>query len=575
MLGRLIASTFGGLGVRWGKSAEQRIARLLEQAKQLEGAKQRAAAVDVYRELLRRQPGNVDALSACGDLLCDLNRHEEASRCYESAVALRPDSRKLLFKLGNLYWLMGRLTDAEDCFNQILALAPSNAQALNNLGLVRQEEGDPQQAERFYRAAIESDPGYLDARSNLLLCLNYQDGRSAESIYREHIAWAQEVVSGLPERAVAYPDGGHKRLRVGYVSPDFKTHSVAYFFEPLLRHHDASMFEIYCYDDGNRPDAVTERLRASCRHWRIIAGASDDDVENVIRQDEIDILVELAGHTADNRLRLLARRAAPIQVTYLGYPNTTGVAAIDYRITDPVADPVGVTDRFSCERLVRLPLAWCYLPPQDAPPIMARPSETTSVTFGSFNKIAKLSERAVRTWSRVLREVPDSSLLLKCSALNDAEVAARLKHRFIRCGIDPDRIRTVGFAKNNREHMAMYGDIDIALDTFPYCGTTTTCEALFMGVPVVTFSGNTHVQRVGASLLSALGRTEWIADSEDRFVEIASELARDLSRLVRLRESLRDEMTASPLLDGLRFTRSLEDLYRRLHPRDNEVTMQR
>jgi predicted O-linked N-acetylglucosamine transferase (SPINDLY family) len=567
MIGKLIASAFGGFSARWGKSAAQQIAALFEQARQLAGAGRHAAAVDVYRELLRKQPANVDALSASGDLLWDLNRHEEASRCYESAVALHPDNRKLLFKLGNLYWLMGRLTDAEACFSQILALAPRDAQALNNLGLVRQEEGDPLQAERFYRAAIESDPGYVEAKSNLLLCLNYQDQRSAESVYREHTAWAQEIISGIAQRAVSFPDGAHKRLRVGYVSPDFKTHSVTYFFEPLLRLHDSSGFEIFCYDDASRPDAVTERLRAGCEHWRIIAGASDDDVAKVIRQDEIDILVELAGHTADNRLRLLARRVAPIQVTYLGYPNTTGVAAIDYRITDAVADPVGVTDSLHCERLVRLPVAWCYLPPQDAPPIIERSSDATSVTFGSFNKIAKLSDRAIRTWSRVLQDIPGSSLLLKCSALNDAEVAARLKQRFIRCGIDADRIRTVGFAKDNREHMAMYGEVDIALDTFPYCGTTTTCEALYMGVPVVTLSGNTHVGRVGASLLSALGRKEWIADSEDRFVEIVRSLAQHLPHLVRLRKSLRDEMAASPLLDGLKFTRSLENLYRGLHAR--------
>ena len=566
MIGKLIASALGGLRAKWGKSAEQQVAALFEQARRLEGTKQRAAAMDVYRELLRKQPGNVDALSASGDLLCDLNRHEEASRCYESAVSLRPDNRKLLFKLGNLYWLMGRLTDAEYCFNQVLARTPRDAQALSNLGLVRQEEGNPVQAERFYRAAIESDPGYVDARSNLLLCLNYQDECSPELVFREHVAWAQAVVAAIPRRTVAYPANAHTRLRVGYISPDFKTHSVTYFFEPLLKHHDSSSFEIFCYDDANRPDAVTQRLRARCEHWRIIAGASDADVEKVIRQDEIDILVELAGHTADNRLRLLARRVAPIQVTYLGYPNTTGIAAIDYRITDPVADPVGMTDRFNCELLARLPVAWCYLPAQDAPPLIERTS-AGSVTFGSFNKIAKLSERAVRTWSRVLQEVPRSSLLLKCSALNDLEVAGRLKHRFVQCGITTERIRTVGFAKDNREHMAMYGEVDIALDTFPYCGTTTTCEALYMGVPVVTLSGNSHVGRVGASLLSALGRKEWIANSEDRFVEIARELADDFPRLARLRKSLRDEMAASPLLDGLKFTQTLENLYRGLRVR--------
>ena len=309
---------------------------------------------------------------------------------------------------------------------------------------------------------------------------------------------------------------------------------------------------------------MTGRLRGLSDQWRDIAGKTDDRVAALIREDRIDILVDLAGHTAGNRLLVFARKPAPVQVTWLGYPNTTGLEAMDYRLTEAVSDPPGQTERWHSEELIRLPGTFsCYGPPAESPPVGPLPAlEAGHVTFGCFNNLAKLTPPAIELWSQILREVPGARLLLKSRGLADLETAAGVREEFGRRGIEPARLEFNGQELSVTNHLALYNRVDLALDTFPYNGTTTTCEALWMGVPVVTLAGATHVARVGASLLTHLSVEELIADSPVGYVARCVDLAGDLPRLAEIRAGLRERMRASPLCDAPGFTRGFEDALR-------------
>jgi predicted O-linked N-acetylglucosamine transferase (SPINDLY family) len=339
-----------------------------------------------------------------------------------------------------------------------------------------------------------------------------------------------------------------------------RTHSVAFFLEPLLRHLDRTRFDITLYHDHFAIDDTSHRLQALASRWRNFIGQTADVVETRICGDAPDILVDLAGHTGFNRLPLFARRLASTQITYLGYPNTTGLAEMDFRFTDALADPPGDSDAFHTERLVRFaPTAWCYEPPAGAPEPSLQPGR--SLTFGSFNNFSKLSLQTLRLWAAVLRAVPDSRLLVKCSGID----AALLNPRLSAAGLDPDRVDLMPATPTLAEHLATYSKVDIALDTFPYHGTTTTCEALWMGVSVITLCGDRHAARVGVSLLTAAGHPEWIAHSEDEYVLLAASLAADETKRAALRARLRDDLTRSVLLDhagqAARFGAALLECY--------------
>jgi len=355
---------------------------------------------------------------------------------------------------------------------------------------------------------------------------------------------------------------GDRRLRVGYLSPNFSTHSVAYFFEPVLAAHDKSVVEIFCYSDQHGGDATTDRLRGMADHWREIAGKTDSAVAAMIRQDAIDILVDLAGHTSGNRMTLLASRPAPVQITWLGYPDTTGLKTMDYRITDAIADPPGQTDQFHTEKLVRVPGgAWAY-GATEAPEIGPLPATSNGfVTFGCFNNLPKVTPKALEIWAQILRRVPGSRLILKASGLSSRMGREYVGGHLLRCGIEPDRFELLGWLPTTVSHLQLYNRIDIALDTFPYNGTTTTCEALWMGVPVITLCGSTHVSRVGAALLTHANSADWIAADVQGYVEIAANLASRLTELAGIRGKLRDRLKASALCDGKRLAKELEAVY--------------
>lgn len=338
---------------------------------------------------------------------------------------------------------------------------------------------------------------------------------------------------------------------MGFLSADLRQHSVAYFLEPILAHLDAEQVEVCLYHDHVQVDAMSERLRARAARWRHVAGQSDSTVAAIITNDAPDILIDLAGHTGLNRLPLFARRLAPVQATYLGYPDTTGVKTMDFRLVDAVTDPEGEAEQYHTERLLRFaPTAWSFAPPAAAPEVASVQCTTGGeVTFGCFNNFAKVTDAMLTVWARLLAAVSGSRLLLKGFGLGNQVLQSQVMLRLVAAGISRERVQLLERMQTQGEHLAAYSRVDVALDTFPYNGTTTTCEALWMGVPVVTLAGDRHMSRVGASLLQAVGRQEWIASDTDSYVRIAAELAVDHVKLAELRISLREEMRRSALLD--------------------------
>lgn len=511
-----------------------------------------------FRQAIKLNPNYVEPLESLAHGLINRGAVEEAAEVLRAALRLRPDNAEWQSNLGSLLQAKGFLTEAEEHYRRAQSLKPGATFVYENLGSVLATQGRMDEALAVYREGLRRDPRNMRTRSNLLLTLNYLAGQDPAEMLREHRAG--ELAPGqAPTRAFANERNPDRRLRVGYVSPDFRTHSVAYFLEPLLAAHDHGAFEVYCYSDVPRADATTARLRAHADVWRDIAKLSDADLAAQVTADGIDILVDLAGHTSAHRLAVFAWRPAPVQVTWLGYPNTTGLSAMGYRITDALADPPG-REAFYTEKLIRLDGCFlCYQPPGDTPDVAPLPAETSGVvTFGSFNNLSKMQPAVIALWSQVLQAVPGARLLVKNPSLTDPPTRARIAAMFAQHGIGPDRLELLGHTPTPQEHLALYGRVDIALDTFPYNGTTTTCEALWMGVPVVTLAGAVHAGRVGVSLLTAAGLPELIAATPAECVARAAALAGDRDALSRLRAGLRERVRNSRLCDAAGFTRAME-----------------
>jgi protein O-GlcNAc transferase len=503
--------------------------------------------------------------------LQDLGKPNEAIAAFREAIRIEARMAPAFSNLGNALRDRGQLEEAIGAYQEALRLEPALVQTLSNLANALQDQGRLDEAVAAFRRAIDAAPDDPLAHSNLLFCLNRDDRVSADRLFADHREWDRRFGHRAP-RVVAHAndrDTG-RRLRIGYVSPDFRLHSAAYFLEPLLKAHDRQAIEVFCYADVKRPDTVTAHLQAFADHWRSTVTLSDDGLAERIGADGIDILVDLAGHTSNNRLLVFARKPAPVQVTWLGYPNTTGLEAIDYRLVDAVTDPVAEGDgwaggSWASETLVRLEGCFvCYGGLRGAPDPAAAPSrKTAAVTFGSFNNPTKVSPGTLDAWATLLRRLPGARLLLKGKPFADATARALLLARLGERGVAPERVELVAWVPNTFAHLALYHRVDIALDPFPYNGTTTTCEALWMGVPVVTLRGDRHAARVGASLLGQVGLADLVANSVEEYVEIALALARDAARRDDLRGSLRPRLVASPLCDGPAFARKIEAAFRR------------
>jgi predicted O-linked N-acetylglucosamine transferase (SPINDLY family) len=515
-----------------------------------------------FERALLIRPHFAQALNNLGVALSERARFVDAAQYFRRAVEADPEFVEALLNLGACLRNCEELTEAIDCFDKALQLEPDGKKGYNYRGLTLLEVGRVDEGLASLQKALELDPLYTRARSNYLFGLNYRTGISGTEMLAEHRVFGEPFRSASAP-AFPNPREPERRLRIGYVSPDFKRHSCAFFIEPLLAAHDPRAVEVFCYSDVQLPDAVTERIRHCVPQWRDTSKMYDPEFAKAVLDDRIDILVELTGHTGNNRLSALANRLAPVQMSWLGYPCTTGLEAIGYRITEAVADPVGAADPHYTEALVRLPHSFlCYRPPE-APAVGPLPSLAGSAfTFGSFNNLPKVNAEVVDTWAEILRRVPGSRLLLKSRALACREPTDRIRQEFVDCGVAGDRIELVGWRRDPAEHLLLYGQIDVALDPFPYNGTTTTCEAMWMGVPALTLAGNRHAARVGASLLTQVGLETFVAGTREDYVAKAVALAAARDDLAKVRETLRERMAASPLCDAAGFARDMEAAYR-------------
>jgi predicted O-linked N-acetylglucosamine transferase (SPINDLY family) len=559
-----------------------------------------AEAVGHFERAARAEPGNADAQASLGMALAQVGRREEAAEALAAAVARNPDHVMARFNLGVLRSESGALDEAAEHFRAVVTRLPDQPDARLNLAEVlrrghRYEDalevldeavrrhpglsalrvnranvlkylGRIPEAEAAYRDAVAANPDDEVARDNQLLCALYAPDRAPAAIRDLHRAWGERVTARLPAppKPHANDPDPERPLRVGYVSPDLREHPVAAFVAPILAHHDPGRVAVTAYANVPHPDATTARLKALAPAWRDVAALDDAALAERIRADGIDVLVDLAGHTRGARLGAFARAPAPVQITYLGYPVGTGLPAIGHRLTDPVADPPG-TDGLYTEALLRLDAPFCcFAEPERSPDPGPPPARTNGyVTFGSQANPVKVNDKVLALWARVLEAVPDSRLLLGSGEYASRAVRERVLGGLGEGGVGPERVEfSAEAALGKADFLARYTRVDVALDTFPYAGHTTTCEALWMGLPVITLAGEWYIQRVGASLLGVMDLPELVADTPDAYVDAARHLAADTDRLAALRDGLRGRMKASPLMDGAGFTRRLEDAYR-------------
>jgi protein O-GlcNAc transferase len=538
----------------------------VRRAGEAHGAGRLEDAVFWYRRALAFRPGLADLHNNLAVAMLTLGRNEDAVASYSDALSIRPRYARAHVGLATLYSGMRRNRSAIRHYNAALDIDPGMANVRFNMGTAYQTLGLPDPAAAAYLGALDGVPDKERAWSQYLLCLNMSGAFSAEHVFAEHRRYGAR----FPDPSGRYDNDPTptRRLRIGYLSVEFRRHLGGYFLKPLFRRHDRSTCEIvsYCGLPPGGYDDDTRWFRENSDGWVDISGMSDDALEARIRADRIDVLVDLAGHSGLNRLSALARKPAPVQLTWLGYANTTGLRSFDARLVSDVSDPAPSADRLATEPLVRLPGGFlCFEPLAEAPPVTPPPSWASGrVTFGSFNFLAKISDEAAALWAEILRRVPASRLLLKDRGLDCEEDQAEISARFARLGVDPGRVTCVGYTKDLRDHLALYGEVDIALDPFPYNGTITSIDALCMGVPLITRRGDRHAARVGAMLLNAVGLDELAADDGQGYVETAVRLAGDLPRMAYLRAGMRDRLRASPLCDMEGFCRRLEGVYRDL-----------
>jgi predicted O-linked N-acetylglucosamine transferase (SPINDLY family) len=530
----------------------------------LQGKGQLDEAIASFRQAIGLKPDLAQAHNNLGAALREMGQLDEAIAAHRRAIQLKPEYAAAYFNLGNALKDIGQFDEAIGLYRQAIRLTPDYAAAHNNLGNALEDIGQLDEAIAIYRQAIRLKPDGAMAHSNLVFALHYHPGYDAGMICEEARRWNQQHAEPLkkliePHTNDRDPD---RRLRIGYVSPDFRQHCQALFTIPLLSNHDREGFEIFCYADVGRPDAVTERIRGYSHVWRSILGMTDAEVARRIREDRIDILVDLTMHMAKNRMLLFARKPPPVQAAWLAYPGTTGLSAMDYRLTDPYLDPPGLNDQFYSETTIRLPdTFWCYDPLVTEPAVNPLPAQTSGhVTFGCLNNFCKVNEPVLRLWAQVLKTIPGSRFMLLCPEGSHRQTLLDMLQRE---GISPDRIELIAH-RPRLQYLELYHRIDVGLDTFPYNGHTTSLDSYWMGVPVVTLVGKTVVGRGGLSQLTNLGLPELIAQTPQQYVQIATALAGDLPRLAELRRTLRGRMQASPLMDAPRFARNVEAAYRQM-----------
>lgn len=521
-------------------------------------------AVQSCRRSLDLDPDYVEALLTLAPIYRRQGRHQDATVCFVKALALRPDDADAQLKLGLIYKDHGEIGAAIASFRAALALRPGDALALGDLGNALQEVGEIDEAISNYRQALAIMPGKVAGYGNLLFTLNYHPDLAPEQIYDAYRDF--DARFGQPLRSTwrrhDNDRNASRRLRIGYVSPDFNRHPVRHFLEPLLARHDKRAVEVLAYAELEREDEVTARYRSHVDHWIPTRGVSDEALADRICADRVDVLVDLAGHTANNRLGVFARKPAPVSVSWLGYGYTTGLTAIDYILIDAAGAPVGSEHLFA-ETPWRLATpAYVYRPAEGMGEVGPLPaaSRDGQISFGTLTRSVRINHRSIRVWSQILKRVPRARLVVDSRNFLDAGMRARLTEKFGREGIGPERLE-LGF---HTPPWDVLRGIDIGLDCFPHNSGTTLFESLYMGVPIISLAGRPSVGRLGSSILQGIGHPEWIAGSEEDYVDKAVTLAADLAGLAHLRGGLRAEMSASGLMDEPGFARKVEAAYREM-----------
>ncbi len=574
------------------------VAKALEQATALLAADRLDECEQTLLAALRKNPREVELLFRLARLLQRRKQWERGLYFIEQAAALLPRDAEVQELRGRFLLVMRRFDEARAAFNAAIASDPklllaydglSNAclfkddipaavQALEAgakavptseeiwgaLASLHMSLGRVDRALESIERALHIIPDGLTRLSHRCIAMNYMPGIDPQTVAAAHRRFGDAVAAVMnPPEPFTLDRNPDRRLRIGYLSPDFNSHSVANFIEQPLRHHNRERVHIVGLFTGRKNDDTTTLLRGLCDEWHELQSVPSQQLHAKLRDLKLDVLVELSGQTADHRLYALARRAAPVQITYLGYPNTTGIHTMDLRLVDERSDPP-TSDALATEDLVRIPdCAWCYQPLAESPDVLPPPSVRTPgepFTFGSFNMALKLSTPLINMWAKAMHAIPGSRMLLKCD-LRLSGIRRHVTDTFAAAGIPADRLILAEMTKSVAEHLGTYHRVDVALDTFPYNGTTTTCEALWMGVPVVTLAGAVHASRVGCSLLGTVGLDELVAQDETQFVNIATRLHADPQRLTELRAGLRARVAASPLCDGAGFAAKLETIY--------------
>jgi predicted O-linked N-acetylglucosamine transferase (SPINDLY family) len=571
---------------------------LFRRATSCVGAGNIAEARQHLHKIIALQPGHADSLYELGRLAAREGRSDEATRWFAQAISANPGAARYHNSYGNLLYARGEFEEAARLYAEAIRVDPEFALAHANMGMVLCELADTEAGLTFLRRAIALDPELHEAHnsiglalvsrgdvetgiaclrravalkpdspdlhSNLVMSLGFARTGNQEQ-FAERRCWQRSHVEPLQ---VGIPwhdnsaDAGRK-LHIGYVSADFRQHSAACAFGPMLLHYDRDDFDVSCYSNSLREDTHTARYRGAVDRWRNICGVPDSEAEKLVREDRIDILVDLSGHTVGNRLLLFARKPAPVQVTAWGGVTGTGLDAIDYIFADAVMIPEQIHGYFS-EEVVYLPCPLTYMPHAELPPVARLPaSERGFVTFGYFNNYIKLSAAALAVWARLLGSIPNSRLLFKAKEFDRLQPRDRVVRVFTAAGIPPERLSFLG-ASPWYEHLEAHGGVDIVLDPFPNVGGISTLEALSMGTPVVTLKGETPVNRISASTLTAVGLGDWVAETSDQYLSIAGERSRDIPGLECLRAVLRDRLTASPAGNPGNYVRAVEAIYRGL-----------
>ncbi len=553
-------------------------------------------AVKLAQSLVQANPKDIEAWFVLAQLLTQVGAFEESVQAYLSACqspspfAMQALERAVRISVDHGFWQLGRepskvfaemqsgSADAQlyhglccffmnhylaaiEAFEKALQIDPNNIEALNRCGMSYGYIANNEKAQSFFQRSLAvSRDGNRALRLNVC-SNNYIEGLDESVVFRSHRDAAielEEKNESVANCELSVAELASRKLRIGICSEDFRLHSVAYFLMPIFKHYDTEKWEIFCYSDVAKADAVTEEIKGKVDHFRECSGLTDEALYQQVKEDGVDILIDLMGYFSHARFGVFARRAAPVQLTYLGYPHTTGLSSMDYRLVDSQTDKGG--DEFYSERLVRLDGSFlCFDPSPEAPAVSSLPGGASgSVTFGAFNSMQKLTELNVRMWSKVLSELPSSRLLIKAVPLGEQTLAEALLDRFEKNGVTRDRIDVMGITPKREDHLSLYSKVDIHFDTFPYNGTTTTCEAAWQGVPTLTLAGEQHRSRVGLSILHQLNMDDWVAFSEQEFVEKAVAKARDIGGLAQLRSGLRQKIAESPLTDGPAFVAALE-----------------